>query len=449
MLGIVSDISQNSSSSKDNFLSRILVSSLIFLAPLSMGPVLFFSSNYFYIMMFVGFCLFLVQFNKLIYHRRILNKAFTICSVIFALSFFLSMVFGLSYQDMLSKYTTSVMIGSFSGILKSIILLVPTQLFLTYLIYLSINNIEDILYYFRIFLYSGFLMNFIAIIAILVGFGNIDEGRMGLTFFDSNYLGRFEVIILSIILIYLLFSRKSLMKRLILIINIFLCLLIIILSASRAALLSFVVISTILVFFSNFKAIKYAIISINFLIFSYLIVIIASRRGAFVTGGDTGILSSFIDISNTTRLALNYSAVQMFLDHPIFGIGYHNFYNVYINHNYIPDFIPVALGIAVIHSWFFANLAELGLFGTIPFCIIIYLLIRKILYNIRNPINENYRFCGLLIFSLIFIFLFFGMFFPVFYPEVLFPIVFGLSGGYLKTSIMDSQVLTNEKLYRK
>lgn len=394
--------------------------------------------------MVVGFCLFLVQFNKLIYHRRILNKAFTICSVIFALSFFLSMIFGLEYQDMLSKYTTSAMIGSFSGILKNVIIFVPLELFIIYLIYLSINNIEDILFYFRIFLYSGFLMNFIAMIAILFGFGNIEGGRMGLTFFDSNYLGRFEVIISSIIFIYLMFSKKSIMKRLFIFLNIFLCLLVIFLTASRLALLTFVVITTILVLFSKNKTVKLSIIFFNFLLFSYLIVIIATRRGVSAAGEGLGIMSSFIDLSNATRIALNYSAVQIFLDHPLFGIGYYNFFNVYINHNYIPDFIPVSLDIAVIHSWFFATLAELGLFGIIPFCIILYLLISKILNNIRKPINEKYRLCGLLIFSLLFVFLFFGMFNPVFYPEVLFSIVFGLSGGYLKVSTIDLKLLKKE-----
>lgn len=410
----------------DNLVTKIFIALLIYLAPLSMGPILIISGNYLYIMVFICIFLFVLNFNKIISHKPVFNIKYTIISVLFALSFFTSMFFGADYKDLtdLTFYNSN-----FYPVLFNILLFVPLNFLLTYLIYISVENLESLYFYLKVFLTSSV---FVTLISFLFGITYDEENRLGLTFDDPNYVGRFESFILIICITYFLFyKKKNILITTFIILNFVLSLAILLLSFSRAALLSFVIAFSIIILLTDSKILRISLIGINFLIFSYLIVFIAAQRGLSITENTT-VFSSFLDMSNSTRVALNYASVLIFLDNPIFGIGYHNFYNIYINKEYVPDFIPVSLNVSVVHSWFFSTLAEQGLMGIITFCILVYFVFRNLLRIIKNPINEEYTFVSICMFGLFFIFIFNGLFFPVFFPEMMFPIIFGLSCGLIK-----------------
>ncbi len=412
---------------QNSFLSRICISFLIFIAPFSLGPFpLVGVYHYKYILSLIALLLFLLNFENLIKNPFPLPQKYYFFSLWFASSFFTSLTFGLDYTDV-SSYTFYD--STYSGVLSDILVLIPLQFFLLYLIHLTVESFSDIIDYAKVFVLSGLFVNAWSLIAIVGGIGYNEENRLSLMFEDANYLGRFEVFFLTILIIYLFYKRNNILIKLIYVVNIVYGLMLIMYTSSRAALLTFAVVTTIIVLFVRSKVFKISLISFNFLIFSYLIVSIAARRGV---GGGSGILSSFLDLSNATRVALNYSAIQIFWDYPVWGIGYRNFYNIYINYNYVPDFIPVLLKVSVVHSWLFSVLAELGLFGAIPLCIILYLIFKNLIKSIIERIDFEGRFAALLVFGLFFVFLFNGLFFPVFFPEVLYPIIFGLALGYVK-----------------
>jgi O-antigen ligase len=377
-------------------------------------------------MLFCSIALIAFNIDKIINHKPVFEFKYTLLSVLFAFSFFLSMMFGPDYKD-LTDFT--VYNSTFRAVLLNALLFVPVNLALTYLIYLSISKIGDLLYYINVFLTSSLV---VSIVSLLFGYTYDKENRLGMTFGDPNYLGRFVTFILILSIIYFLFNKKkNLVTTFFIILNFVLNFTILLFTFSRAALLTFVITFSIIILFSNSKVLKFSLIGMNFLVFSYVIAFVAVQRGLFVSEG-SGILSSFMDLSNSTRLGLNYSSILMFLDYPIFGVGFHNFYNIYINYDYVTDLIPVSLSVSVVHSWFFSTLAEQGILGITTFCVLLYYIFKCLYKSIKNPVNEDFKYVSLSIFGLMFVFTFNGLFFPVFFPELLFPIFFGLTAGFLK-----------------
>lgn len=412
-----------------------IISLVILYCPLTIGswnPI-----DYTNAIICVNLLLLPLLIKQIINHKRILSSNYLIPTMFFVASFYTSMVFGIEYKQMndFTDYDSSLFSVFF--IWTRVILM---QLPFIYFFYLSIKSNKDILYFIKIIILSGIIVNSVGVVMYFVGFQVTELNRIGLSFDDANYLGRFEVIVISISLIYILFVKISFIKKL------FLCSLILvsfnflILSISRAALLSLAIVTVFILLFYPNKVIKFSSIGATIVVFLFLIVIVASQKGNPMGAGDVS--SSFIDLSNATRVALMYASFFAFLDYPIFGIGIYNFFNAYLNHGYMPVDLPLGVKVTVVHSWLFSTLAEQGLFGIIPLLALLYKLTRDLFKFTLKSTGEQ-KYIGLIILSLLFILLFNGFVNPVFYAEVQFSVIAGLAGGYLKVSTLTNQNIIN------
>ena len=411
-----------------------IISLAIFYCPFTIGSWNPF--NYIYVILGLNMLLLPLLIKQIVNHKRILKTNYLIPIILFIASFYTSMMFGIEYKQMndFTDYDSSL--GSVFFIWSSIIVM---QLPFIYFIYLSINSYKDIKHYIKVIILSGVVVNLVGITMYFVGFQFTELKRIGLSFDDANYLGRFEVIIISISFIYILFSNISFIKKILFGVLIAVSFNFLLLSISRAALLSLGILSVFLLLFYPSKVVKYSLISFNVLLFLSLILLFGSQK-VDTLGGGTDLASSFIDLSNATRVALMYASVFCFFDYPVFGIGIYNFFNAYLNHGYMPVDMPLGAKITVVHSWFFSTLAEQGLFGIIPLLIIFINLIRDLFKFLLKDKGEQ-RFFGLIMISLLFILLFNGFVNPIFYSEVQFSVIAGLVGGYLKVSTLTSKRL--------
>lgn len=94
------------------------------------------------------------------------------------------------------------------------------------------------------------------------------------------------------------------------------------------------------------------------------------------------------DSSDTGRICIYKSSVQMFIDHPVSGIGYHNYTKEYVN--YIQPEMPIKGVIPHAHNDFLQFLATTGLVGAMGFTvfsIVFFLTLIKRVFNYpQNPI---------------------------------------------------------------
>ncbi|MCB0722807.1 MAG: O-antigen ligase family protein [Ignavibacteriae bacterium] len=412
---------------------RNIVGFLIFLAPFTMGilqtysgPLYFWillSKYYVYICWVCALLLFMFQINRVIFHKRRLKSSYTVAILLYALSFFTSMYFSPGYSNF-TNFTLGK--ADFVGVLIELILKLPLQLALLYLIYITISSKDDLLYCINTFVTSGIVVNSITILIFLSGF--TEKGRLGGPFHDPNYLGRFEVFMIVISLSLLLFSKISNLKRNLHIINIICCLIILYFTFSRGSILTLVAASSTIILFVRKRYIKFFVIGAILFASAFMLTYVALRRGA--GSGGLGLLASFVDLSNFIRLVINISAFNMFLDYPIFGVGYSNFYNVYYNGFYTLPGLPVYFFVTYIHSWLFNVLAEQGLFGTLPLCFLLFVTFKDLIKSIKIPPDNEIRMIGIILFGLFLSFVFFELFYPDFYDELMLPLLGGLIGSY-------------------
>lgn len=401
---------------------KFVISLLIIYTPFSIG----FLNNFYYpIAWFCIFLLFYIQFSNFFSHKRSLKSNFTVPIILLISSFYLSMMFGLSYKDMVdfTKFDSS-----FNGVFQDVTRMIVTQVLIIYLIYLSINSIDDITYYLNIFLIGSILVNILIFYYYINGIFVAD--RLGGIFHDSNYMGRFQVITISIVLCQIIFRKITIVKKIFGILYILICAYFLMLASARAAIITLgLVIPVIILFTKSRKLIFVSAISVLFGMIYLLRYAASIKAGASLTSG--GLFASFMDLSNSTRLALNIAAFDMFKDYPIFGIGFKNFYNAYINYEYIPLDIPLGMLVSVVHSWFFSVLGEQGLLGIISLLWVIILIFKNFLIKIKTTISDV-RFVGITLFSFFVILLFMGLFNPNFFSEYFFAVISGLAGGYFK-----------------
>lgn len=90
------------------------------------------------------------------------------------------------------------------------------------------------------------------------------------------------------------------------------------------------------------------------------------------------------------RVATYKSAIAMFLDNPIFGVGFNNFVNTYESHNYLKTFRGIS-SVKEAHNSYLRLLAENGILGFSAFIFILgYLFIYVIkLYNKHGNIARK------------------------------------------------------------
>lgn len=103
----------------------------------------------------------------------------------------------------------------------------------------------------------------------------------------------------------------------------------------------------------------------------------------------TSLTNPFFDISISDRFFAIKSAIPMFLDSPIFGVGFGNFKYEMISYGY------GGVNLVGAHNTFVAIACELGLLGLVPFVIIVIVVIKNSLNGIR--LAKNLRLKNLLI----------------------------------------------------
>lgn len=404
---------------------KYLIAFIFLFAPFSIGYVTF---NYFVVTYIVDIILFLILLPKIISHKRILKRNYGFYIFLFCLSFFISILFGLKYKNMIDMTTFD---SSESGAFYITLFFIPMQLMFIFAIYISIESLSDIKFYLKVILLSGAIVNFMGIISILQG--GVESKKFGITFEDPNYLGRFEVFLIIICTVFIIFSNITKIKKYLLGFFSLISLLFLLLSFSRAAILSFGFIAVILVFYTKSKQLKIFIISSAIATVFIFLGYAATLKSSDFVGEQFGVFSSFIDLSNATRVALNIAATNMFLDYPWTGIGFRNFYNAYINYSYLPLSFPVATNVTICHSWFFSTIAEQGLLGIIPLLTIIIFVFRDLKKITKDKVNETSFFCiGLTLYFLFIALIFNGFFNPIFFMELAFSTLAGLIAGFLK-----------------
>lgn len=417
--------------------AKTVISFLIFFTPFSLGLLI---KLYYPVAIISIFLLIFFNFDKLNNLKRNLKDNFSIPTLIFIASFFLSIYFGLPYKSM-SGFTDYD--SSFNGVfLNSIFSAIVTPL-LIYLIYFSIESIEELIYYIRIFFLSGIVLMFLSFYYVSSNIFIVE--RLGVTFNDTNYFGRFQVFMIIINLCYILFYENSVYKKIFLIVISSIYLYLLMLSSSRSAMIVFGIISVIITFYSKSKTLKISLIAVNVIVIGYLLAYAATVKVSGLAEG-TGILGSFMDLSNATRVALNIAAFNMFVDNPFFGVGYLNFYNAYINFDYIPVGMPLGINVSVVHSWLFSILGEQGLLGIISFLWIVFLYVKNYYKKNKKCVNADYKFVGITYFSLYLALIINGLFFPVFFTEYFFILISGLSLGYFKVFENSSIFISNSDL---
>lgn len=408
---------------------------VVYFTPFTMGefiPVV--SSFYYQITWILISILFLFNYRTILNHKRVFRTNYFIPTILFASSFFVSMFMGEGYSD-LTEYTKYD--STFGGVLKDVIMFVPMQLLLIYFIYLSIQTKNDLKKVIYSFLKIGAVVNFIGLSIFFIYKGTEVrglEGRLGATFTDPNYLGRFEIllIIISLSAIVIIKDKRYLLLNLA---NISISTFILFLTFSRSAIITLMLSIVIILLTLKNRLIKTSIILLVCIFSIILLLYVGTKRTSDdVIAGQSSAPTGTVDYSSTTRIALNYAAVLMFLDYPVFGVGYHNFYNIYINRSYLPVDIPLASHISVVHSWLFSVLAEQGMFGLIVFLYILFLVFRKLFHKYRRADDEEMKFYGLVLFCMFFVLIFNGLFFPVFFTELLFSLLLGIISAYFRIS---------------
>ena len=412
--------------------TKTVIGFLIIYTPFSLGLLI---SLYYPVAILSIFLLIFFNLEKFKNFQKKLSDNFTIPILVFISSFFLSIYLGLPYKSM-SDFTDYN--SSFSGVFQKTLFSAIIIPLLIFLIYFSIDKIEELIFYIKVFFISGIILMFLSFYYISSNIFILD--RLGVTFNDTNYFGRFQVFMLIINLGFIFFYETKLSKKIFLVFLSIIYLYLLMLSSSRSAILVFGIVSIIITFYTKSKALKISIVGINLIIIGFLLTYAAMVKTSGLPGG-TGILGSFMDLSNATRVALNVAAFNMFVDNPLFGVGYLNFYNAYINYDYVPIGMPLGINVSVVHSWLFSLMGEQGLVGVISFCWILYLIFKNFYSNNKKSKNTDFKFVGITLFTLYLALIINGLFFPVFFTEYFFVLITGLSLAYFKICENNSNVM--------
>jgi hypothetical protein len=234
---------------------RNLTIFLIFLTPFSLGN---FGFNYIYVTWVVVILFVLTSFNDIASHRRILKSNFFIPGLLLVLSFFASVQFGLEYKEL---YEFTVYKSSKSSVILDIFTFLPMQILVVYSIFVTTKTVEDLMLFIKCIIISGILVN-------LISFGylfsaKLIEGRLGGTFDDTNYFGRFEVLMVAVSLSFILFYKMDIKAKLFFIAFLIVCANFLRLSSSRAAIIALGIMVLASSVFIKSRKVKYSLIIIS------------------------------------------------------------------------------------------------------------------------------------------------------------------------------------------
>lgn len=177
-------------------------------------------------------------------------------------------------------------------------------------------------------------------------------------------------------------------KRKLFIVALSILLLSVLIIQTRQSQLSFVIMCMLYFFKTHKFSVKtFFWLVPSFIIFSILILIIFKSSSALESYGD---IDSTDSVDVAIRLLMLNSAYEIFLAHPVFGIGY----GMFVGHNTIPIIITgVPVYLASPHNGIAAILCELGLAGIITLFVITFFIIKKLnkaLKLVKDPILKKY-----------------------------------------------------------
>lgn len=128
---------------------------------------------------------------------------------------------------------------------------------------------------------------------------------------------------------------------------------------------------------------------IVFISFSFLsIAVIYFSRGFFSRFSELS--ADNVDVSTLDRLGLWYSALRLFLDSPIYGIGVNNFQYYYLQYHPLYGIIPINR-LLVAHNIMLNTIAEQGIIGLVALIAMHYAILKKIIWLLKNITSSFYR----------------------------------------------------------
>jgi O-antigen ligase len=256
------------------------------------------------------------------------------------------------------------------------------------------------------------------------------------TFVDPNVAAAHIVVAVLYGLSFLLYSKPKITFKLFLLLSVVISLVGIILTFSRTVWISLLAGMITLLFYQSRK--NNLIILSTFIIF-ILIFTFYTPYGTFIKERISSIFDIMGDVSIRTRISLIISGFNMFIDHPLLGIGYRAFplyYDYYID----PLAPQLLLYVKESHTLLITLLAEMSIWGVL----IVFLWFKRVFQDIFKGISNNndQLFRALLIGSLanlvtfIVYSFFYGNIFPHFnFLWLIFGIIYSISYTMQKTTI--------------
>ncbi|OEG62738.1 MAG: hypothetical protein BHK79_06365 [Halanaerobium sp. MDAL1] len=228
------------------------------------------------------------------------------------------------------------------------------------------------------------LMLFSATIAALYGlYQKIFLGINRVTGFTSSLaFGNFMAVLVAFLSVYLIWGNLKKNQKLLFFVLDLLFLFNLIFTKTRGAWLGFLAAVFILGLLKGKKILLVSII--------ILLIIFISLPNVYTER----FISSFnieydlkTNRSNTTRIGLWTSAVKMFMNNPINGVGYDQFKQAYINNYKIKGISPFSHS----HNNLLNFAAELGIIGLLSFLYLMFIVLKRLIIDYKYAININYK----------------------------------------------------------
>lgn len=241
-----------------------------------------------------------------------------------------------------------------------------------------------------------------------------NPNRLGGVFDQELILGSFVFLTSIPVISILLYNFKfaTFYKKSFTIFFIIICFFTILLSGERMSFLLFFLTSSILLFI-NFS-LKKVLILISVLI-SLLAAVIVFNKSTFIRVNQ--FYNEILLLKNQNHIRLFSSAVNIWKESPVFGVGLKN-YRIHCNTNDYDEFTEKnRLCSTHPHNFYFEILAEGGLIGIMMFIVFFFYLIKTIFLNYKRIVpvlKPFYLGSALIIFSYIFPLKSSGSFFSTF-----------------------------------
>lgn len=353
-----------------------LVTGEFFLTPPLAGPI-----RYIYFSLFLFYCWwFVLSLFTIRDFSLSLNKlSFWILIYIFAA--FISIIANISL------YT------GYDDFIKLILFIIPASLAL---IMTQTFSKKDINLLGKTIVLFALVSTAFSYIAFLIYWPDLIHNDCSALFGDRNYLSRYLVIAHSFLLIgFLKEYRHKKRKPFIYLFLCFLFLINITFQYSRSGYSIYLLSVGIIFWFYPSKRLKR--------IFFFMLPFIAVLFTVLIFSRVTRTRMDVKNISDLGRISVLKAGVNMFLNNPLFGVGYGNSAKLFST--YMDKHQPGAFGIHSIHNVYIYALAESGIVGLFAYLLLNFGILYKLYLNFkRNPFaydsNSLFCFIALLMFLL-------------------------------------------------